>query len=58
MKNLKRIIAGALAILTTFAFAGCDKSGSSSDSQSSVKEETVKVVSTDDIGDIPDGAET
>lgn len=58
MKNLKRIIAGALAVLTTFAFAGCDKSDSSSDSQSSVKEETVKVVSTDDIGDIPDGAET
>lgn len=58
MKNLKRLIAGMLAVMTTFALAGCPKSDSSSDSGSSVKGETVKVVSTDDIADIPDGAET
>lgn len=59
MKNLRRIIAAALAVMTTFALTGCPKSESSSsnDSVSSVKDETVKVVSTDDIADIPDGAE-
>lgn len=58
MKNLRRIIAAALAVMMTFALTGCPKSESSSDSGSSVKDETVKVVSTDDIADIPEGAET
>ncbi len=58
MKNLRRIIAAALAVMTTFVLTGCPKSESSSDSGSSVKDETVKVVSTDDIADIPEGAET
>lgn len=58
MKNVKKIIAGALALMAAFALTGCPKSDSSSDSGSSVKDETVKVVSTDDIADIPEGAET
>lgn len=60
MDNLKfkRVVAGALAVMTTFAFMGCSKTESSSDSGSSVKKETVNVVSTDDIEKIPEGAET
>ncbi|MCC8191627.1 MAG: ABC transporter substrate-binding protein [Ruminococcus sp.] len=57
MKKLKRLLAGSMAIIMTFAFVGCSDSEDTEDA-SSVKEETVKVVSTDDIEDIPDGAET
>ena len=54
MKNLKRIVAGSLAVVMTFVFTGCDSGG---DSESSRKD-SVPVVSTDDIKPIADGEET
>lgn len=59
MKNLKRLFAGCLAIVTTFSFAGCGGGKGSSDGSdgSSVKEDTVKVATENDIAAIPDGAE-
>ena len=51
MKQIKRIIAGSLAIVMTFAFAGCTDNG---DSESS-RRDSMPVVSTDDIKPIADG---
>lgn len=55
MKNFRRVAAGVLAVMMTLSFTACD-SGDSDDS--SKKEDAVKVVSTDDIEAIPDGAES
>ena len=52
MKNSKRVIAGAMALLSAVSVASC---GGSSGSSSYV--DKVKVASTDDIAAIPDGSE-
>ncbi|MCC8191628.1 MAG: ABC transporter substrate-binding protein [Ruminococcus sp.] len=57
MKKFKRLLAGIMAFTLCLAFVGCGEEASTDDA-SSVKEETVTVISTDDIEDIPDGAET
>lgn len=54
MKNSKRVIAGAMALLSAVSVASC---GSSSSSSSSSYVDKVKVASTDDISAIPEGSE-
>lgn len=54
MKQVKRIIAGSLAVVMTFAFAGCSDDGDSE----SKREDSRPVVSTDDIEPIAEGEET
>ena len=56
MKNLKRLLAGCMAVAMTFSFAACDSGDSNGNESSSKKEDTIKVVSSKDITDIPDGA--
>ena len=55
MKNSKRVIAGAMALLSAVSVASCGSSSGSSSSSSYV--DKVKVASTDDIATIPDGSE-
>ena len=55
MKNSKRVIAGAMALLSAVSVASCGNSSGSSSSSSYV--DKVKVASTDDIATIPDGSE-
>lgn len=55
MKNSKRVIAGAMAILSAVSVASCGSSSGSDSSSSYV--DKVKVASTDDIATIPDGSE-
>ncbi len=53
MKILKRILAGTLAVVLTFALVGCDSS-----EETSSKSDEIAVVSTDDIEPIADGEES
>lgn len=55
MKNSKRVIAGAMALLSAVSVASCGSSSGSDSSSSYV--DKVKVASTDDIATIPDGSE-
>ena len=55
MKNSKRVIAGAMALLSAVSVASCGSSSGSDSSSSYV--DKVKVASTDDISAIPDGSE-
>ena len=55
MKNSKRVIAGAMALLSAVSVASCGSSSGGDSSSSYV--DKVKVASTDDIATIPDGSE-
>ncbi|MCD8328986.1 MAG: ABC transporter substrate-binding protein [Ruminococcus sp.] len=55
MKNLKKLLAAMLAVSMTFALAACSDDDSE---DASSHEDTVQVVSTDDIEPIADGEET
>lgn len=56
MKNLKRLLAGCMAVMMTFAFTACTKGESDGDSSS--KKDQVAVAEAENIESIPDGAET
>lgn len=55
MKNSKRVIVGAMALLSAVSVASCGSSSGGDSSSSYV--DKVKVASTDDIATIPDGSE-
>lgn len=55
MKNFKRVIAGAMALLSAVSVASCGSSSGGDSSSSYV--DKVKVASTEDIAAIPDGSE-
>ncbi len=54
MKNLKRLLAGCMAIAMTFVFTGCPKDD---EGESSSKKDQVAVAEAKNIDSIPDGAE-
>ena len=54
MKNSKRVIVGAMALLSAVSVASCGSSSGGDSSSSYV--DKVKVASTDDIATIPDGS--
>ena len=56
MKNLKRLLAGCMAVAMTFAFTACTKGESNGDDSS--RKDKVAVAEAKNIKSIPDGAET
>ncbi|MBO5448812.1 MAG: extracellular solute-binding protein [Ruminococcus sp.] len=58
MKNMKRILAGTLAVLSAFSVASCGNSKDSGKDKESSYVQKVEVASTDDISTIPEGAPT
>ena len=56
MRNAKRILAGAVALVSVCGLFGCGKSGSTEEESS--YEQKVEVKDTSDIESIPKGAES